>query len=87
MIERGWTKKASKKKNLTSGQEAAAQRLEDYEVRSYEAEHAHALWHLDFHECSRRVGDANGEWHAPILMIIHGCVVTSNGISMKLLRS
>ncbi len=38
MIERGWTKKASKKKNLTSGQEAAAQRLEDYEVRSYEAE-------------------------------------------------
>ena len=70
MIERGWTKKASKKKNLTSGQEAAAQRLEDYEVRSYEAEHAHALWHLDFHECSRRVSDANGEWHTPKVLCV-----------------
>ncbi len=32
--------------------------------------HAHALWHLDFHECSRRVSGANGEWHTPKVLCI-----------------
>ena len=35
-------------KRRTCGAERAAQRLEAYEVRSYEAEYTHALWHLDF---------------------------------------
>jgi len=70
MIERGWRKKSSKKKNRTAGQKAAAQRFEDYEVRSYEAENAHELWHLDFHESSRRVVDSNGQWHTPKALCI-----------------
>jgi putative transposase len=70
MAERGWVKKASKKKNLTSGQKAAAERLENYEVRSYEVAYVHTLWHLDFHECSRRVVDAKGEWHTPKALCI-----------------
>jgi hypothetical protein len=39
----------------TPGAEQAARRLEACEVRSYEAEHVHALWHLDFHHGSRKV--------------------------------
>jgi len=70
MIERGWRKKASKKKNLTLGQKTALQRFEAYEVRSYEAENVHELWHLDFHEGSRRVVDAQGQWHTPRALCI-----------------
>jgi putative transposase len=70
MLERGWVKKKSKKINQTAGQRAAAERLENFEVRSYEAEHVHALWHLDFHEGSMRVVDANGEWHTPKALCI-----------------
>ena len=70
MIKKGWFKKASVKKNRTAGQTKAAQRFDDYEIRSYEVEYAHALWHLDFHECSRRVSDSSGQWHTPKALCI-----------------
>lgn len=35
------------------------------ETRSYEVEHVHQLWHLDFHEGSRAVLLASGEWKKP----------------------
>ena len=38
------------------------------ETRSYEVEHVHGLWHLDFHEGSRRVITAAGEWQKPQLL-------------------
>jgi transposase InsO family protein len=38
------------------------------EVRSYEMTHAHALWHLDFHEGSRKVLCASGQWKTPMLL-------------------
>lgn len=38
------------------------------ETRSYEVEHVHGLWHLDFHEGSRRVLFPSGEWKAPQLL-------------------
>jgi transposase InsO family protein len=38
------------------------------EVRSYEMTHAHALWHLDFHEGSRKVLCPSGEWKTPMLL-------------------
>ena len=38
------------------------------EVRSYEMTHVHSLWHLDFHDCSRRVLTASGEWKTPHLL-------------------
>ena len=38
------------------------------EVRSYEAEYVHGLWHADFHHGSRRVLEPDGRWHTPILL-------------------
>jgi len=38
------------------------------ETRSYEVEHVHQLWHLDFHQCSRAVLLASGEWKKPQLL-------------------
>jgi len=70
MIERGWIKKASKKKNQTSGQKRAAGRLEHLEVRSYEANYVHQLWHLDFHTGSLRIVDSQGLWHTPKVLCI-----------------
>lgn len=52
MKKRGWRKQ---RKARTKGQRRAQDRLDELEVRSYEKQHAHALWHFDFHECSRKV--------------------------------
>lgn len=65
MKERGWYKKRIAK---TKGQIRAATRLDKAEVRSFEAPHVHALWHLDFHHGSLRVLDSNGRWHTPIAL-------------------
>lgn len=46
----------------------AVQRLEKREVRSYEAEYVHGLWHADFHHGSRRVVSASGRWLTPLLL-------------------
>jgi putative transposase len=62
MKERGWYKKGSNRANQTEGQKQAMERLEKLEVRSFESEYVHALWHLDFHE-GRKVVDAHGKWH------------------------
>ena len=70
MKKKGWVKKASKKKNQTQGQKAALERFENFEIRSFEASYCNQLWHLDFHECSRRVADSNGEWHTPKALCI-----------------
>ncbi len=67
MVERGWVRRRSTKAR-TEGQKRAAERLEKREVRSYEASHVHALWHLDFHEAKRRVVDVDGNWHTPVAL-------------------
>jgi len=54
----------------TPGQLQAAQRLEHREVRSYEASHLHALWHLDFHHTRIRLVDESGKWHWPMALAI-----------------
>jgi len=51
----------------TAGAEAAAERLERLEVRSFEADYVHGLWHLDFHHGSRPVLSAAGTWVTPLL--------------------
>jgi transposase InsO family protein len=38
------------------------------ETRSFEVEHVHGLWHLDFHECSRAISTASGELKKPQLL-------------------
>jgi len=71
MKERGWTKK---RRPRTPGQHRAALRLDQREVRSYEAAYVHALWHLDFHTGSCRVVDAQGLYHSPkVLCVIDDC--------------
>jgi len=50
------------------GARQAAQRLERLEVRSYEAEYTHSLWHADFHHGSRKVVTPSGRWVRPLLL-------------------
>jgi len=69
MQQRGWIKKRSHRRNQTPGEQRAAQRLERREVRGFESEHVHALWHLDFHT-GRRVVDVHGNWHSPKALCI-----------------
>jgi putative transposase len=38
------------------------------ETRSFEVEHVHGLWHLDFHDGSRKVLCPSGEWRTPVLL-------------------
>jgi transposase InsO family protein len=54
----------------SAGAAQAARRLEACEVRSYEAGHVHALWHLDFHHGSRRVLTRTGAWATPLLLAL-----------------
>ena len=65
----GWYKKKLKR-NPTPGQIRAAERLESLEVRSYEATHVNAMWHLDFHEAKRRIADVFGNWYTPVCLCI-----------------
>jgi transposase InsO family protein len=55
----GWTRR---RRARTKGQERAQERLERRETRRFEASHAHALWHLDFHEGSRKVMTKDGRY-------------------------
>ncbi len=67
MRSKGWRKR---RKPKTEGQQRAALRLESREVRSYESPFIHSLWHLDFHECSRKVVDSKGQWYKPKALCI-----------------
>jgi transposase InsO family protein len=52
----------------TPGRQAAERRLVEREVRSFEAEYVHGLWHADCHEGSRAVLCADGRWVKPQLL-------------------
>jgi hypothetical protein len=54
----------------SKGAQAAEHRYEAREIRGYESEYVHALWHLDFHHGSRRVLLPNGQWIYPLLLAI-----------------
>lgn len=71
MQERGWTRKRLAR---TPGKQKAAARLEQSEVRSYEAAHVNGLWHLDFHSSSRKIVDERGVYHTPrALCVLDDC--------------
>jgi putative transposase len=57
-----------KRAGSTPGAKRAARRLEQWEVRSYEAEYTHGLWHLDYHVGSRPVPTSQGTWETPKLL-------------------
>ena len=67
MKARGYHRKRTPKRNTPGGRQAEA-RLEQLEVRSYEAEYVHGLWHADFHHGSRKIVAASGEWVTPLLL-------------------
>ena len=70
MKANGMFKQKRIKKRNTAGTRAAEERLEKREVRSYEVDYVHGLWHLDFHVGSCKILTADGEWVTPILLAI-----------------
>ena len=58
------------RKRDTIGATIAAERLETREVRGFEMDYTHSLWHLDFHHSSLPILDQKGKWHKPLLLAI-----------------
>lgn len=69
MLEKGWVRRYVSA-NPTEGQRRAWQRRISREIRSFEASHVHALWHLDFHQASLKVLDESGRWHTPVVCAV-----------------
>lgn len=70
MKSNGLSKRRVLKQRQTEGAIKAAERLEAREVRSYEVDYVHGLWHLDFHHGSRKILDKQGKWRKPLLLAI-----------------
>jgi len=69
MQARGWVRRREPARP-TAGQQRAVVRRETREVRSFEAGHVHALWHLDFHQARVKVLEDAGRWSTPIVLAI-----------------
>jgi len=54
----------------TPGARAAMKRLDEREVRSFEAAFVLGLWHLDFHHGSLKIPGVNGNWVFPVVLAI-----------------
>ena len=67
MKAHGLHRKRRPKRNRP-GAEQAEQRLVKREVRSFEADYVHGLWHGDFHHGSRKVLTAAGRWVTPLAL-------------------
>jgi putative transposase len=70
MQAHGLLKKLKIVSHTRPGEARAEQRRQTREVRSYEATHVGALWHLDFHHGSLKVLTAGGQWRRPIALAI-----------------
>lgn len=68
MKDHGLLKRPRRGPVHSPGAQVAEHRLESREVRSYESEYVHALWHLDFHHGSVRVLLDNGQWAYPLIL-------------------
>ena len=60
--------KKHKPRTDTPGARQSAARIDALEIRSFEAEYVHGLFHLDFHHGSRRVLEPDGRWIKPMLL-------------------
>lgn len=69
MRDNGWRQR-HEPAQPTAGQQRAAERLEQREVRSFEVAHVHGLWHLDFHQAKIGILDPCGQWHRPMALAI-----------------
>lgn len=65
MKAKGWSRQ---RRARTEGQKKAAERRAKRETRRFERSHAHALWHFDFHEGSRRVLMPDGSYRKPVVL-------------------
>ncbi len=68
MQAQGLVRKRRERPKAGPGERRAAERREQREIRSYEAEYAGSLWHLDFHHGSLQVLTASGQWRRPIVL-------------------
>ena len=69
MKDRGWLRHKKKRKRWRDdGTEEKTATREPRESRSFEVSHVHALWHLDFHDGSRKILTTGGEWKIPRLL-------------------
>jgi transposase InsO family protein len=69
MRENGWRRRLEPALP-TPGQKIAIRRREEREIRSFEASHVHALWHLDFHIAKIRLVDESAKWLRPVALAI-----------------
>jgi putative transposase len=70
MLAHGLVKKPRIVVHERPGEARAERRRQTREVRSYEATHVGALWHLDFHHGSKKVLSPGGQWQRPIALAI-----------------
>jgi putative transposase len=63
-------KKPGNLSHTRPGEARAERRRQTREVRSFEAAHVGALWHLDFHHGSKKVLSPGGQWQRPIALAI-----------------
>jgi transposase InsO family protein len=68
MQARGLVKRPRLGPSARPGEARAEERRQTREVRSYEATHVGALWHLDFHHGSLKVLTAGGQWLRPLAL-------------------
>jgi putative transposase len=55
MLANGLHKRRAVKQRETKGVLIAQEKLQNREIRSFEVDHVHGLWHLDFHHGSRKI--------------------------------
>ena len=68
MVSHGLVPQPAPSPAATAGATRAQRRREHLEVRSFEVEYVHGLWHLDFHQGSRKVLTPAGAWLTPHLL-------------------
>jgi putative transposase len=68
MVAQGLLRRRRLTTRDTAGAKRAQARLERREVRSFEAEHVHGLWHADYHHGSRKVLTPAGTWLVPLAL-------------------
>ena len=68
MQAHGLVKRPRLRPSERPGEARAERRRQTREIRSYEATHVGALWHLDFHHGSLKVLTPSGQWLRPIAL-------------------
>jgi putative transposase len=68
MQAHGLVRRPKLRPSVRPGEARAEERRQAREIRSYEATHVGALWHLDFHHGSKKVLTRGGQWQRPIAL-------------------